>query len=228
MEIVPEGFISRRDAIIAAVIASMFGAGMALFAVGWFQLVFDAQGNPAEWTAAIGTWVIGYGAWRIARDSHDHRIKESDQQAIKDSDARNAALWQMLVKASSTKVWRPRAASFAERPPGDQTVGALLSLIHVAIKVFEGKRWSDAERAMLSQEGINALAALEFELMAHLDTLGSLHARLSKDASTYPGEREAIILLLMKMSEALAADADAFIEQIRALMTPWNRDGAKH
>ncbi|HEL4114868.1 TPA: hypothetical protein UM349_000061 [Stenotrophomonas maltophilia] len=228
MEKIPEGCISRRDAVIASVIAGVFGAGMTLFFSGVLLLVFEETGNVADWAGAVGTWVIGYGAWRIARDGHEHRIRESNQRESRESEVRNAALWQMVVKATEAKTWPARVTQFATSPVEAQTLKALLLMIHVAIAALGRKTWSDGERAMLSQEGINALSLLEFELMAQLETLKAMHARWNGDASDYAKEREGIVALLVEMGERLSVDADQFIGCVRSLMTPWKPGNANH
>ena len=134
----------------------------------------------------------------------------------------------MVVKATETKVWGSRVADFAAKPPEEQTVRALLLMVHVAIAVLARTRWSDGDRAMLSQDGINALSSLDFEVMAHLDTLNSLHKRLSADASDYANEREGIVALIVQMSEELTVDANRFIDCVKALMTPWKPGDANH
>ncbi len=221
---IPVGCISRRDAVIAAVIAGIFGAGMALFLSGTLSLVFEKAGNVADWVAAIGTWVIGYGAWRIARDGHDHRIRESNQREARERDARNAALWQMVVKAVGAKAFAGRVEAFVTKSTEEQTRQSLLSLIQLGTTVLKDKGWSDAERAMLSQDGITALASLEVELMAQIDTLKAMRDRLNSDASIYEDERDGVIELLVDMSDTLTVDADEFIGHVQSLMSPWGED----
>ncbi|HFK2917752.1 TPA: hypothetical protein ACGY79_003026 [Stenotrophomonas maltophilia] len=217
----PADCIARRDAVIAALIAGVFGAGMALFASGFLLLVWKEVGNPADWVAAIGTWVIGYGAWRIARDGHDHRIRESNQREARERDARNAALWQMVVKAVDAKVFADRAQAFVARPPQEQTLKSLLALIEVAISVFERKSWSDAERALLSQDGITALSSLEFELMAQITALRWMQDQFGGNEKRYDDERDEVFAMLVDLGNTLTVDADEFIDHVQSLMTPW-------
>lgn len=44
---------------------------------------FEA-GNAADWAAAVGTWVIGYGAWKYAREAHLLRERELEKDARRD------------------------------------------------------------------------------------------------------------------------------------------------
>lgn len=76
---VPEsGMISRRDASIACALTFIFGAGLAtLILVGSAARHSSIDGSAvANWLAALGTWVIGYGAWKYAREAHRHRLAE--------------------------------------------------------------------------------------------------------------------------------------------------------
>lgn len=45
---------------------------------------FDG-GNAADWLAAAGTWVIGYGAWKYAREAHRLREREIKRETDRDS-----------------------------------------------------------------------------------------------------------------------------------------------
>lgn len=84
MEQIPDGYIARKDAAIAAVIAAGIGIGMTLLTTGFAFHVFKETGNMADWAAAVGTWVIGYGAWKYAREAHLLRERELQQGARRD------------------------------------------------------------------------------------------------------------------------------------------------
>jgi hypothetical protein len=71
-----EALISRRDAAIAAIIAALFGAGIALVGSGFFSLVLKDLGSLADWVAALGTWAIGIGAIYYAYQAHFQRLDE--------------------------------------------------------------------------------------------------------------------------------------------------------
>lgn len=70
--------IEVRDVLLVAGICSMLGG-----VLSW--LIFAWVGGPsksfsfgalADWVAAAGTWVIGYGAWKYAREAHNLRMRE--------------------------------------------------------------------------------------------------------------------------------------------------------
>ncbi|NED67761.1 hypothetical protein G3I15_43185 [Streptomyces sp. SID10244] len=43
---------------------------------GWLYDLISSPGNVSAWLAAAGTWVIGYGAWKYAREAHNLRMRE--------------------------------------------------------------------------------------------------------------------------------------------------------
>jgi len=130
----------------------------------------------------------------------------------------------MIVKAVGAKAFARRLEAFVAKPAEEQTLQSLLSLIHLAITALKDKSWSDAERAMLSRDGITALSALEIELMAQIDTLKAMRDRLSVDKNIYADERGRVIELLADMSGTLTVDADEFIDHVQSLMKPQGED----
>lgn len=215
--------IERRDAGIAAVLAFILGllvCGIILLG-GKIPLRCFEGGNIADWMAALGTWIIGYGAWRIARESHSHRVQEANERAARERSTRNASLWQVMSKATATKTWQNRASAFAALPAEEQTARRLLTLLHVALTVLRNTSWSDAERALLSMGGNNALTELEFEIMAQVDTLTALQTRLSEDGENFAKERPGVVQMLTELGDRMSKDAESVASHVRALISPW-------
>lgn len=70
--------ISRRDATIACAISMGMGAVLASIALIGSEIPLKcfSAGALSDWIAAGGTWVIGYGAWKYAREAHRQRLTE--------------------------------------------------------------------------------------------------------------------------------------------------------
>ncbi len=54
--------------------------------------IFDEPGSAADWVAAVGTWMIGYGANKFAGNSYQLKLHEKREVALKEASARIDAL----------------------------------------------------------------------------------------------------------------------------------------
>lgn len=54
--------------------------------------IFDEPGSAADWAAAVGTWMIGYGANKFAGNSYQLKLHEKREVALKEATARVDAL----------------------------------------------------------------------------------------------------------------------------------------
>lgn len=79
--------VSVGDAALTAYICFALGALLSagLATGGDFPFKCFGKGNFADWAAAAGTWVIGYGAWKYAREAHRLREREIKRETDRDS-----------------------------------------------------------------------------------------------------------------------------------------------
>lgn len=165
--------ISRRDAAVACAVSAVFGSVlMAVILTGSdIPLKCVEGGNIADWTAAFGTWVIGYGAWKIAKDSHQHRVNEYEAELRAKHEERKVRILRMRDAAANAAVLRPQLTAFCGKPFYERTNKGLRVLLGVAKKVLGPIAFSDADRATLPDNGIAKLGKLEFSLMHNLDLI---------------------------------------------------------
>ena len=138
-------------------------AGWALF--GKHRLIeraFDS-GNAAEWVAAIGTWVIGAGAWRYARDGHLLRKRQMEESARDEVRLKATRLDAMILKA--IKGTRPLAALniVYEKDPADRLEGMVDIALQSGLEELKTLEWSDTERAILERPIAQQIAVMEIQ-----------------------------------------------------------------
>lgn len=126
-------------------------AGWALFGTPEFAKTIVEAGNGAEWLAAIGTWVIGSGAWRYARDAHRHRVAESISSREREIRSHRGRLSDLMSKAAFSIGIADVIQGYISKPPAEQTQLALRVQLNVTLDALEDIVWSDADRACLDE-----------------------------------------------------------------------------
>jgi hypothetical protein len=212
MDTVPEGFISRRDAAIAAVIAVFFGAGVALFAVGWFQVVFNEQGNPADWLAAIGTWVIGYGAWGVAREAHLHRKQELYETERRDRNAIRTRLMDMRFRVATATGVRGGLKRLleSETPVNFVTTKAV---IQVGDDSLSELQWPESDRRCLDEHALRALASLTSEVSTFRSTVLLFAELVGSDRETFDARSHPVFETVLEYAENMELAAAEFVSE---------------
>ncbi|WP_457322381.1 hypothetical protein, partial [Stenotrophomonas sp. P5_B8] len=86
-------YVLRSDAVLSGIAGALLSGVLSwiLFAAPGGTQIPDS-GSVADWLAAVGTWVIGYGAWRYAKEGHDQRISEYRERRATEAKARRAHL----------------------------------------------------------------------------------------------------------------------------------------
>ncbi|MES9026808.1 hypothetical protein AAHH21_11860 [Stenotrophomonas sp. BSUC-16] len=185
--------ISRRDAAVACAACALFGSVLTAVVLTGSDIPLKCMegGNIADWAAAFGTWVIGYGAWRIAKDSHQHRINEYEAAVAARNEERKARILRMRDAVANAAVLRPQLSAFSEKQADKRTRKSLKTLFEVARKVLSQITFSDADRAALPADGVGKLGRLEFSLMHNLDLIETvINSTLSKEAAALAVSRE--------------------------------------
>lgn len=209
-----DGQIPRRDAVVACTVAGVLAAIlMAIILIGSdIPMRCYEGGNAADWLAACGTWVIGYGAWKIARDSHQHRVDEY-QVALRDKrDERRVRIWRMKEAAINASVLHSRLSDFSNKLDGERTVRTLRSVFRVAHKVLGSIALSDEDRTLLPADAIEELGRFEFELMFNLDLIQSFLERSAPPARQTTAISEDELSPYLEAAETFRASADALLD----------------
>lgn len=141
-------------------------AGVALLGSQIPLKCFEA-GNAADWAAAAGTWVIGYGAWKYARVAHLQRVREhglSERSFIEAKIRRFNMIYLKLIKVRSMgKAARHSLPKEASGPLQDPRINTSLYVVSILLKTIE---WPAEEVVLLSLESQAALSRIERHLLA--------------------------------------------------------------
>jgi hypothetical protein len=81
--------ITRQDLLSTAIGVFVIGCvvGWALFGQPAQLGAFLQAGSIAEWIAALGTLIVGFGAWKYARATHFHTLDRADLESIRGIDS---------------------------------------------------------------------------------------------------------------------------------------------
>jgi len=155
--------IEVRDVAVAAVICALLGAVVSWLILAW---VGDPTktfgfGSLADWVAAAGTWAIGYGAWKYAREAHQLRLSEvraNEARALK-TDAR--AL--LSIKSRFETVFNcADIFSKVERDSEGRVSASDLAACVSNVKPFLKRiAWSHEERSELDSSPLEQIGAIE-------------------------------------------------------------------
>ncbi|HGM5117999.1 TPA: hypothetical protein ACKPZZ_000156 [Stenotrophomonas maltophilia] len=169
---------------------------------------FEA-GNAADWAAAAGTWVIGYGAWKYAAVAHKQRIHEyrqSELRRIKDASVRAAAM-------VDNTAWINTIGGGLERiSVGDPDGGAAdaSSTCRVSLALLETLSWRSEDLTLLPEGGVSAHSALNRLIARMKDTMQRSLPMLDASSTVTAG----VIASLISLGTEARKIADAFADYV--------------
>lgn len=172
-------YVSRRDATVACLVSAMLGAVLtAVVLIGSdIPLKCVEAGNAADWLAAAGTWVIGYGAWKYARVGHAQRIheyRESEMRRIQDASIRASALLEnATVVATLADGLKKISVKDADGGRGDA-----MSACRVGLAVLDNINWRPEDVTLLSERGLLSYGALTRAITQMKDAMKRSYAIL--------------------------------------------------
>lgn len=192
-------------------------AGWAVF--GHPRLIDRAAQNSsiADWLAAIGTWVIGYGAIKYARDSHVHRIEEAKAQARRDRLIVRSKLTGFIERAARATGARRVLRLYAAKPAKDQTAVTLYVAIDVTLNVTTSIGWNEADEAYLDDKLIVELSELKLILNQYNHTAIAVKGLLSEtDTSALSPSLQTCFTSLKEVADEMHDMAKLFCRSVVA------------
>jgi hypothetical protein len=216
------------------IMASEFYATLtAVFAmgalVGWglfgteLQLINRAWGSVAEWLAAVGTTVVGLGAWKYARETHLHRVDEaraSDQMRRRKA---HALIAGVLDASTSAIAILHSGEDRGALDPATITKRNLTSLMRVARVIRANLKWPSLYEIPADAATVEAFAWFDVSLVKYFDFL-----ILMENALAHLQDADAIGEDLQEMVATMVEIASEGIDKgrtaIRALNTLKNSE----
>lgn len=202
----------------AALSAALFGV-----LVGWIlfaephKLGSGDFGNVAEWFAAIGTWVIGWGAWSYARDGHLLRMQQLSDAAKAERRIRVTRLETMMLKALYGK--RPHSALevILEKDPKARNEGLVEFAFKNGLEQLKGMEWTETERASLDLPVAIQLTLVENKKKSWIQFVSIyMHNWNAGSAAVLNGEKNQCLEGHMPLAAKLKDESEKLFELLKA------------
>lgn len=127
--------------------------------VGWFRegglAVFDNPGSAADWFAAVGTWMIGFGATKFAANNYQLQLHERREKLLQDAESRLAAT---KAKLASVTNWssdiRIYAGVFQQHPLNAMDSDLIQDVLKRTAKVLQEAPWDNHDMIDLMADDV--------------------------------------------------------------------------
>ncbi len=166
--------INLSQGSITFLFFSGFGLGVVITAVVLLgsQIplkCFDA-GSAADWFAAVGTWVIGAGAMKIAYDANVKRKLEVDVENKAKLKAREVALRLIAAEASTAQLFERNLKEEFDAA-GNVDYPGLRFFFEITLKKLGPIRWDSAQKSnlQLDEDTLKVMERTEHCLLAVMD-----------------------------------------------------------
>lgn len=189
-------------------------AGVALLGSQIPLKCFDA-GNAADWIAAIGTWVIGIGAMKIAYDANVRRKQDVEAERLAKLNAREAALRLIGTDARTAQAFESNLQSKFDGA-GNVKLESLRIFLEIAKKKLGTIRWDFSQKTELGLDidTLQALIGTEHELLAVIDYCERFLALYPADLQSYDPNNCQIMRWMKECATSLTKDAKALERSI--------------
>ncbi|WP_336683687.1 hypothetical protein [Stenotrophomonas maltophilia] len=175
--------IEVRDVLVSCLVSGGLSAALSWLIFAWARGAEKFPwGSLGDWAAAIGTWVIGYGAWKYAREAHALRIVE-----VAATEARRLREEVGALRSISYRLETIANCAnhlLGELPKGEERVSAsgVGASLRSVLPLLKGTSWSEHERAKLSYSVIDTIGLIEVCVL----TVGDFSGRLIEVATQSP------------------------------------------
>ncbi|GEM_PF-4358209 len=152
--------IAVRDVLVACVVASGLSATLSWLIFAWIGAGAEKfpWGSLGDWAAAIGTWVIGYGAWKYAAATfllQKQQLDQADDRLKKQRSAhlRSTETWaQLMIRP----LFHLNAALRQLDPTGAVKLATVCGTIAGARNLISAIKWDDPAWDVLGDNGVEA------------------------------------------------------------------------
>ena len=224
-----ETTVSEGLATFVAVIALLMGVGLGVSIVTGGDAPFACleKGNAADWVAAAGTWVIGFGAWKYAREAHRLRIYEVSSDKIGRIEQRQFALVNLYSRLEVT--------NFCVKLHGDDTNeddtvvygSKLLATIRTNLREINRSAWEEPGDLILAPEIKDGLMALRISRDNYLSTSKDAEDAFRDQAQALLSPEHDMLIELFEFAEIVATETEELMEQLSVEIEKCERDIAK-
>lgn len=210
----------RNASLWNCVLTAIFLVPATVIVVGLFSpfglSFFDEPGSAADWFAAIGTWVIGAGAMKIAYDANAKLKHEMEVDSLAKSEAREAALRLIGTEAMTAQVFERNLNSKFD-DAGNVDFAQVRILFEIAQKKLGAIRWDNAQKTSLrlSEGTLKAMIYTEHNLLAVLDYCERFLSKYPADLPSYDAKSCQIMEWMRESASDLTETAQNLEKAIR-------------
>ncbi|MGV6482630.1 hypothetical protein ACTUVJ_002220 [Stenotrophomonas indicatrix] len=176
---------------------------------GWLYGLISSPGNVAAWLAAAGTWVIGYGAWKYAKEAHELRTREVAVQQQTRLEAELYSLDQLKIRVDASINCASLIEEIHVHEHGVERAEVLAACETIALVVKTLDLAAPATTA-IDAEGSDGLNALRLAISNIFDVGGLVVQQLSEDRREFVQKAGRV--------EELWSDAGSILEYAQAAM----------
>lgn len=213
---------------LTCAIALSFCAGAVttwlLFELEWSYGLGGGEGSGgADWWAAIagifaalGTWIIGAGAWRYAGEAHKLRMFEVRTERLAGIDAKLFALNNLIVKFDITKYCMTLFDEDALEGGKFYSANGLTRSIHVGFKQIKRMDWMDRGGIVLDTDIIDAMNAFNISIEDFESACTRAAKALAGSEEDLVDAENPFLVELLRVASMIKDEADRILERLNA------------
>ncbi|QKW56796.1 hypothetical protein [Stenotrophomonas sp. NA06056] len=153
---------SERISLMRSAVIALAIVLLVVVVVGWSVPggleVFDEPGSAADWLAAVGTWMIGFGATKFAANDYQLKLHERRERLLQDAEKRLSAL---QVKVASIRNWSHQLQMagqfFADYPMESASPKYIEEMLEGTKRALLSIPWASEDAIDMGSEEIRAL-----------------------------------------------------------------------
>ncbi|WP_329843537.1 hypothetical protein [Stenotrophomonas sepilia] len=213
------GAVSKRDAAIACVISLGMGAILtAVILIGSdIPLRCVSAGAASDWMAAAGTWVIGYGAWKYAKEAHQQRMREYFEVEGRRIRTAYMQIWALRDRVSLARTAAVQMTMVDAAPDGSVELSAR-SACAVGASVLADLVWRPEDTILLSEKVIRTQGRVSLGV-TQMKGIFARGNSLFERRVIEPAAAQAFSANMVDVGKEIVPDFNLLIEQLSDTMT---------
>ncbi len=221
-----ETTVSEGLATFVAVIALLIGVGLGMSIVTGGDAPFACleKGNAADWVAAVGTWVIGSGAWKYAREAHRLRIYEVSSDKIDRIEQRQFALNNIYSRLEITNFCMKLHADDANEDGTAIHANKLLATIRTNVAEINRLAWDEPADLILGADIKDGLMALRISRESYFAACKDAEEAFQNRARELVSPEEVEIEELLEFAEIVANETEDLMAQLATVLAECEHD----
>ncbi len=160
--------ITGQDVVATAAIGMLLGGAIVwfVFAAFWGYQIFEDSGSAADWAAALATGLVGWGAWKYAKEAHFQRLTEERERRTSERKTRERRFDAIALRLHRvTRLQNVMENGVAGKTVENLSDEQVFRITQLFKRVSPILRWPVEEAILLSHRSQTKLAAIETKLI---------------------------------------------------------------